>query len=214
LTHHLRGQNQDTRCPCCGLPKGLCVCALAPRLDIRTEFIIVSHAKEMRRASNTARLAQLVMPGTRILLRGIKDRPIPPGELERQGAAMFVLFPADDAVEIDAALIRSLDRPLVIVVPDGSWRQAASAIRREEGLRGLTRLKLPKGPESRYVLRTQPSPGKVSTFEAIARVVGIVEGPEKQRALEAYLDEMVRRSLVASGNQARARLLDWHGEPD
>jgi DTW domain-containing protein len=203
-----RMRKQALRCRQCGLLKESCVCALAPRLDIRTRFIIVSHAKEMQRASNTARLARLAMPGTKILLRGVKDRPIPPEAFAREGAEMFVLFPSKEAREINEAFVRGRNRdekPFVIVVPDGSWNQSASAIRREAGLKDMPRLKLPPGPESRYALRSQSVPGRVSTFEAMARVVGIVEGGEKQQALEAFLDEMVRRSLTDSGKRRRLK---------
>ncbi len=205
MTHPSRERGKSTRCPQCGLPRDECICALAPRPAIRTEFIIVCHAKEVQRASNTARLAQLAMPGTKILLRGLKDRMIPGSEFARPGAAVYVLFPADDAVELNEAFVCSLEKPLVIVVPDGSWRQAKSAVRREAGICQLPRLKLPAGPASRYLLRTQPSLDKVSTYEAIARAVGILEGEDKQRILEEYFDEKVRRTL-------RARGRDEHGE--
>lgn len=202
-----RVRKQNERCPGCGLPFDVCICALAPQLEIQTEFIIVSHAKEMIRASNTARLAKLVMPETRILQRGIRDQRIDPGAFRREGAAVFVLYPSDDALELNEALVQTRQKPWVVVVPDGSWRQAASTVRREEGLQGLPFLKLPPGPESRYLLRNQLFPGRVSTFEAIARVLGILEGPKIQALLEAYLDEMVVRSLTASGKTDRLNRL-------
>ncbi len=202
MPHSRRLRNRETHCGACGLPHGRCVCSLAPRLEIGTEFLIVSHAKEIVRTSNTARLARLAMPGTRILLRGVKGEPIPAGEFEREGTDFFLLYPSPEAREIGGEFRSGRSRPFVIVVPDGSWRQTARAVRREEGLRALPRLRLPPGPESRYALRTQPAAGLVSTFEAIARVVGILEGREKQEALEGFLDEMVRRNLVNRGELA------------
>jgi DTW domain-containing protein YfiP len=161
----------------------------------------------MIRASNTARLARLVMPGTRILERGLRDAPIDAAAFHRPGSALFVLYPSAGAVELSADLAADQGQPWTIVVPDGSWRQVASTVRREPGLRGLPHLCLPPGPPSRYLLRNQTCPDRVSTFEAIARVLGILEGPRIQATLEQFLDEMVLRSLTASGKIDRLNRL-------
>ena len=192
----VRIRKKKNRCPGCGLPVHLCVCRLAPVLECSTEFVIVSHVKEMVRASNTARLVRLALPDTRIFLRGSRWENIPPSEFRRENGFVFLLYPSDDARIIDDAFVKAHAGPWQVVVPDGSWRQASGAVRREEGLRNLPRIKLPPGPPSRYVLRTQAFPDRVSTFEAVARVVGIIEGPEKQKLMEDYFDEMIRRNRM------------------
>ncbi|HVG58233.1 MAG TPA: DTW domain-containing protein, partial [Hyalangium sp.] len=45
------------RCPRCYLPTRLCLCAQVPRLDTRTEFLVIRHNKEKEKSTNTARLA-------------------------------------------------------------------------------------------------------------------------------------------------------------
>ncbi len=197
-------RKKHNRCRRCGLPPSLCICAMAPRLDTDMEFIIVSHVKEMIRASNTARLVQLALPATRILLRGVREQPVSPLEFQRPDRFVCLLFPSPDAREIDAGLLASLRLPPVFVIADGSWRQAAGTVRRQPGLQDLPRFKLPPGPESRYRLRRQTYPDRVSTFEAVARVIGLMEGSEKQNQLEEYFEEMVRRSLMASGRTGQS----------
>lgn len=194
-----RIRKKKNRCPGCGLPAHLCLCRLAPNVETSTEFVIVSHVKEMVRASNTARLVRLALPDTRILLRGSRGERISPSEFRRDHGSVFLLYPSPDARTVDEDFRKAHDEPWLVVVPDGSWRQAAGAVRREEGLRDLPRIKLPPGPQSRYALRTQLFSDRVSTFEAVARLIGILEGLEKQNILEVYFDEMVRRNLTHSG---------------
>jgi DTW domain-containing protein YfiP len=88
---------------------------------------------------------------------------------------------------------------VTLVVPDGNWRQASKVYKRVPGLRGVPCVTLPKGPPSRYRLRAEAHPKGLSTLEAIARALGILEGAHVQRELERVLTVMVERTLWARG---------------
>ncbi len=85
------------------------------------------------------------------------------------------------------------------MVADGTWRQTTRMVRRDPTLSRLPRIRLPEGPPSRYRLRTHPDPARVSTLEAIARALGVLEGADVQRRLEALFDIMVERTLWTRG---------------
>jgi DTW domain-containing protein YfiP len=90
----------------------------------------------------------------------------------------------------------------VLVVPEGSWGQARRAVRREPWLLDAERVCLPSGPPSHYRLRTAPHEHGLSTLEAVARALGVLEGEAIERALLAMLDAFVERSLAVRGRRA------------
>ena len=44
-------------CPECFLHKNLCICSLIPDLETKTRVVLIVHAKELKRTTNTGRLA-------------------------------------------------------------------------------------------------------------------------------------------------------------
>jgi len=93
----------------------------------------------------------------------------------------------------------------VLVVPDGNWKQASRAVDRDPAAIGAEKVTLPPGPPSRYRLRRLPHPGALSTFEAIARALAILEYPEIEEPLMRALDLFVERTLVLRGDVSAAQ---------
>lgn len=177
----------------------LCLCADLPVLKLNTKIVILMHHRERKLVTNTATLACLALTNSEIRLRGLKDEPLLTAGLvsERQSAA--ILYPTEDAIELTEEAALTLPRPLTLIVPDGSWRQASKVANRETGLKGLPRLKLSSGPPSGYRLRHSPHEENLCTFEAIARALGVLEGKEVQVQLEELFLKMVERRLWSRG---------------
>lgn len=177
---------------------GLCVCATLPRLVTRTRIVLVMHRVEHRKPTNTGRIALACLPSAELVLRGAREADPAPVALDARGPTEpLLLFPHEDAVPLAPRPAGA--RPVTLVVPDGTWRQAAKVRARTPGLAGLPAVTLPPGPPSRYRLRREAHPSLLSTLEAVARALGILEGPEVQRALEAALDAVVHRTLWVRG---------------
>jgi DTW domain-containing protein YfiP len=185
------------RCEGCGLPEERCLCAAIPTLATRTRLALVAHHREWCRSSNTGRLLVRALPGTKVHVRG-ERAATPLAPLAPLGARVLVLFPDEPSRVLTSA---DAADDLVLVVPEGSWAQTRRALRREPWLQG-ERVRLPDGAPSRYRLRTAPTATAVSTFEAVARALGILEGEPIERALMAVFDEFVARSLAVRGRRA------------
>ena len=181
------------RCAGCWLPQASCVCAELPRIQVATRVVIVMHHVETRRASNTGRLAARILAAD-VRIRGTQGpaprEPMPEGR-------RLLLFPAATARQLCAEDGRR--GPVVLVVPDGNWKQASRVLHRDEAAAGAEIVTLPAGAPSRYRLRRRPNEGALSTFEAIARALSILETPEIEVAMMRALDLFVERTLVLRG---------------
>jgi DTW domain-containing protein YfiP len=159
--------------------------------------VILMHVREVTLPTNTARLATASLANSELRLRGALDQAMPTDGLVVPDRQSLFLYPSDEARELGPALLDG--RPVTLIVPDGSWRQARKVAAREPALAGIPQVRLPPGPPSRYRLRKEPNEHALSTFEAIARALGVLEGSEVRKALEDLFDLRVERTLWSRG---------------
>jgi DTW domain-containing protein YfiP len=191
-----RRANADFRCDRCHLHDSLCVCSLIPRLETRTRVVLVIHRLEDRKPTNTGRLATECLTNSEVVVRGDEARPST-SLVWGHDAEPLVLFPYPGARPLtDYA---HSPRPVTLVVPDGNWRQASKVYKRVPGLRDVPYVTLPPGLASHYRLRAEAHEKGMSTLEAIARALGILEGTAVQEALERIFFTMVTRTLWSRG---------------
>jgi DTW domain-containing protein YfiP len=152
-----------------------------PVVATRTRVVIVRHHLEIWRASNTGRLAHLALPNSEIVdYGGERALALPPLD----GA--WLLWPDGDAPVGAPA-------PKQLVVLDASWSQARRMYRKLSALRGLPVLRLPDAPMPTARMRESPGPGRVSTIEAIARALRVIEGEAIAKPLETLFSVAVER---------------------
>lgn len=189
-----------SRCPNCQRPVGQCLCRLIPSLDNRTEVLILQHPSEARHALNTARLAALGLQRARLVVGERFDERM----FDEEGVRSVLLFPGDDAVILDDRFVPE-ERPLRLVVPDGTWRKASKLLHLNPGLAGLPRVTLASGLVSRYRLRKAPRPGALSTLEAIVSALNVLERPARFDALLAPFEALIDGQIEAMGEQTYRR---------
>lgn len=172
-----------------------CLCAAIPTVATATRVVIVRHHLERWRSSNSGRLAHLALPNSEIVDHG--------GE-----GGVAVLPPLDGAwlvfPEGEPRHNAPVPPPRQLVVLDATWSQARRMFRKIAALRGLPILRLPDAPMPAARLRESPAPGRVSTIEAIARALRLVEGDAAAAPLEALFAVAVARA-AASGRRVANR---------
>jgi DTW domain-containing protein YfiP len=181
------------------LHASLCVCALIPRLETRTRLVLFLHRSEDRKSTNTGRLAAECLARSEVIVRGHQDRPSPPWTCD-DGSQPLLLFPFENAEPITRYV--ASDRPVTLLVPDGTWRQASRVRARVPGVSAIPCVTLPPGPPSVYRLRADVHEGRLATAEAIARAFGVLEGDHVREAIEYVFRAMVERALWARGEIA------------
>jgi DTW domain-containing protein len=169
----------------------VCLCAQIPTIATRTEVVIVRHHLEQWRSSNSGRLAHLALSNSVIVDHGGVGGPavLPPL------AGAWLVYP-----EGEPRVIAPAPPPRQLIFLDATWSQARRMFRKLGALRGLPILRLPEAPMPAARLRESPGEGRVSTIEAIARALRLVEGDAAATALEQLFDLAVARAAASGRN--------------
>lgn len=180
------------RCARCMRPEVHCLCSLIPALVSRTSVLILQHPSEAGHALNTARLAALGLISAQLRIGEVfDDLPID------DGVDSYLLFPGDGALSLSE--LRGRAEPVRLIVPDGTWRKARKLLHLNPGLAALPRVELPAGHVSRYRLRKAPSPGALSTLEAIVVALNELEGGARFDALLRPFEALIDGQIDAMG---------------
>lgn len=194
-----RARNSDPldRCPRCGLHLRLCLCASLEPLSLATRVIVLRHRRELHKPSNSGRLVPLTLVESEVRTFGARDVPLDTAGLIDPERHTLLLYPSRDSRELTSDEVSA--GPITLIVPDADWRRAFKFVAREPALVGVPRVHLPSGAPSTYRLRRHTNPRFLATFEAIARALGILEGPDVQTRLEHVFRLMVERTLYSRG---------------
>ncbi|WP_159972169.1 tRNA-uridine aminocarboxypropyltransferase [Pseudomonas sp. 8Z] len=188
-------------CPRCQRPLSRCLCALIPDLDSQTRVLILQHPSETAHALNTARLAALGLRNAELQIGEVFDQLSQ--WLALPGYRACLLFPGDEAIALQPCQADEL--PLLLVVPDGTWRKARKLLHLNPLLAALPRVSLSAAPTSRYRLRKAPEAGALSTIEAVVSALETVEAPASFQALLRPFDALIDGQIAAMGEHTYRR---------
>lgn len=170
-----------------------------PRLDLATRLILIMHVRERDSITSTAALALHALTNSECRVHGKKDQPLNLDSLNDPSRRLLVLYPDPNASPLSPALLKHDERPVSLLVPDGTWRHVTRMKKYFLGLPCAETVRLPQGPPSEWTIRKTNDPYKFSTFEAIARAYGIIESPQVQNQLETFFRLMVQRVRRSRG---------------
>ena len=184
------------RCERCQRPLDHCLCPLIPALDSRTRVVLLQHRSESTHALNTARLAALGLTNAELrvgeVFEGLDALLATPGYRPAR------LFPGDQA-RVLAPYDQAHDEPLLLIVPDGTWRKARKLLYLNPLLEALPRVTLGAVAPSRYRLRKAPEAGALSTIEAVVGALNALEQPASFDALLAPFEALIEGQIKAMG---------------
>lgn len=194
------------RCSACGSSLTLCMCAVLPRLDLRTKVTLVIHRHELLRSSNTGMLARRALVNSELRIRGESRETLDLSDLLSPHYRSLLFYPSSDAVELTPALVGQDPRRIQLIVPDGTWRQARKIHSRQHELRDVPRVKISTPNDFAFQLRAQSRREGMATLLAIAAALRIIEGDAVALQLMQLYQARVARTLSARG------LLPKHSE--
>jgi RluA family pseudouridine synthase len=194
---------QARRCKRCRQHEERCICAEIPEIPTKTRLIVVMHCRELEKPTATAPLALAALTNSELHIHGAKDERVDLSHLNQAPYRTLLLYPGEGAVPLTEALLAQDPRPIQLVVPDGNWRQAARAARLP-GLEHVERVFLMSDRPSEWGIRLEPKPFGLSTFEAIARALGMIEGPDIEQELDALFRHAIGETRAARGQPVSA----------
>jgi tRNA-uridine aminocarboxypropyltransferase len=187
------------RCSLCGASLTLCMCAEVPRLDLRTKIALVIHHRELSRSSNTGLLAHQSLINSEVRIRGESREALDLSGLLSPEYRSLLFYPSADALELNRELVCRDSRPIQLIVPDGTWRQARKIHSRHPELRNIPRVKISTPNRGTFQLRAQSRPERMATLQAIACALRIIEGDLVAARLMKLYHARVDRTLRARG---------------
>jgi len=180
----------------------MCICSDLPdpALKTHTRIVVLVHPKEAVRKLGTAPILKLSLVDVIMLYAEGFPEPEEDPELHARltagGFRPALVCPGADAIELGAAGGaaggEATDWTLIFI--DGRWKQAKAMVNRSKWLQGLPRVVLRPTEQSGYTFRRQPVEGCLSTLEAVAEALAVLEGDagaELKRALVAPFKRMV-----------------------
>ena len=195
------------RCERCLRPQSHCLCALIPQLDSCTRVLVLQHPSEVNHALNTGRLAALGLTNAQLVIGEVFDDMHE--LLNPPGYRPCLLFPGEGAQTLTAEPAEQL--PMLLVVPDGTWRKARKLLHLNPELAALPRVTLGDVPVSRYRLRKAPGPDALSTLEAITHALQVIEAPRSFAPLLVPFEALIDKQIAAMGSETYQRN---HVEPN
>lgn len=181
------------QCKRCLRPEHHCLCALIPTLDSRTRVLILQHPDEAKHALNTARFAALGLVNTELWIGERFDLSAILADLSYHSC---LLFPDTDATPL--APYTEADKPLQLIVPDGTWRKARKLLYLNPELMALPKVSLASIKASRYRLRKAPMAESLSTLEAIVQALEVLEAADYSALLKPF-DALIEGQIKAMG---------------
>ena len=191
------------QCSRCMRPQTHCLCVLIPQLDSLTRVLLLQHPSEVSHALNTARLAALGLTHAQLRVGEVFDDL--DQLINQPGYQARLLFPGEDTQVLTAYELADKSLPLLLVVPDGTWRKVRKLLHLNPMLAQLPRVTLPQGAVSRYRLRKAPGPGALSTLEAIVQALEILEAPTSFAPLLRPFEALIEGQIEAMGAETYER---------
>jgi len=177
-------------CAACQYPAVVCVCSVITQIAVDVEIIILQHPSEKNRAKNTARLVSLVVPDAKVVVgesaadfEQIKQRLI---DRESAGARVAVLFPSPESTILSENVESASNIIQTLILIDGTWRKAKKMWQLNPWLWTLVVFRLEAGSKSRYRIRKGSQAGGLSTLDAVALTLEIVEGADTEPLYKAF----------------------------
>jgi DTW domain-containing protein YfiP len=191
-------RKRKTKEPClgCYLHKNLCICDLIPRLGLKTKISLIVHAKELKRTTNTGRLAVRALVNSEMLVRGEGREALNLENILNDRYQSLVFYPATDAQELTREFVEPFKKPIQLIVPDGNWRQASKVHSRHKELSHLPRVMISTPNLSLEHLRAESNPYGMATLEAIAHAMRILEDEDTYLQLIAVYHAKLARTII------------------
>jgi DTW domain-containing protein YfiP len=190
-------------CNVCNFALNSCVCAAVSLLNNHVKVIILQHPSEQKVTKNTAKLLPLSLTNCQIIhgeseadFKQLNSLP---------SRSTVLLYPHQHAIFLDDKPALSALEPIThLIVIDGTWKKAYKILQLTPLLQQFTAVSFKQLPKNKYTIRKAPRADSLSTLEAIAHSLQLIEGLNPA-PLYALLDALIDKQTALMPPHVKAR---------
>ena len=195
-----------TLCIHCNFALNTCICSAITNINNKVTVIILQHPSEEKIAKNTAKLLNLCLTDCQII-KGennddfsiLKTLPV---------SSTVLLYPNENAINLDDnAEQASINNITHLIVVDGTWKKAYKILQLTPLLNQFKTVSFKQLPKNRYAIRKAPRADSLSTLEAVAHSLLLIEQLDPA-PLYNVLDELIQKQTQHMPEHVKARYLD------
>lgn len=190
-------------CPTCGVHSRICVCSQCRYVTTPYRLWVLQDAAEVGHAKGTLRVAKACLPELEVVVgeRNGNFSSLRDG-MDLEDTAL--LFPAAPSRPLEDANTRA-DVYRNWILLDGTWRKARRIFFANPWLQALPAFHFQAPPESLYRIRKRPAEGNLSTVEAVAHLLSMIDPECDTRPLHQGLGALVEAQLAQMPDEVRER---------
>lgn len=192
-------------CNTCDYAISTCICNAIEHTNNATRIIILQHPSEEKTVKNTAKLVALSLSNCEII-KGENNQDF--AFLQTLPAdTTVVLYPNDHAISLDdKCALRDLKPITHLIVIDGTWKKAFKILQLTPLLQQFKTVSFNHIPANQYSIRKASRTDSLSTLEAVAYSLNIIEG-YNTTALHNLLHELIKKQTQQMPEHVKARYL-------
>jgi DTW domain-containing protein YfiP len=152
-------------CACCLRAQSACICEWITPVASSVELLILQHPLEVGNAKNSARLLQLSVSPSTLVVGETFDAAALTALLAAGGRTPVLLYPDTPGVQL-TTMVEAAPAKLRLVIVDATWRKSRKMLYCNPILQTLPRFTLRAMAASHYTIRKAHAPDQLSTLEA------------------------------------------------
>jgi DTW domain-containing protein YfiP len=193
-------------CERCLFTPSTCICGAIKRLTNKVSVVILQHPSEEKIAKNTAKLLNLSLTDCKIIkgenntdFAMLNSLPV---------KSTVLLYPNEHATNLDDTNPKpALSKITHLIVIDGTWKKAYKILQLTPLLTKFKTVSFKQLPQNRYAIRKAPRADSLSTLEAVAHSLLLIE-QLNPAPLYNLLDELIQKQTQHMPEHVKARYLN------
>ncbi|MCK8116102.1 MULTISPECIES: tRNA-uridine aminocarboxypropyltransferase [unclassified Pseudoalteromonas] len=193
-------------CERCLFTPSTCICGAIKRLTNKVSVVILQHPSEEKIAKNTAKLLNLSLTDCKIIkgenntdFAMLNSLPV---------ESTVLLYPNEHATNLDDTNPKpALSKITHLIVIDGTWKKAYKILQLTPLLTKFKTVSFKQLPQNRYAIRKAPRADSLSTLEAVAHSLLLIE-QLNPAPLYNLLDELIQKQTQHMPEHVKARYLN------